>query len=290
MAGLKEIRRRITSVKNTKQITRAMKLVSAAKLKRAQDAAVGGRDFSRRLGDVISTLQSELPSDFSHPLLKVADEVKTRRIVVVSGERGLCGAYNANIIKSVVLQESQPGLKVEVVGVGRRSAAALRRLKFNILDSVEGLPEDSSQWPIDAIAEGLIRDFSAGKVDEVVLYYTTFVSALTQRVTREVLLPLSNLTAEGSSEPISADSRTKLRPSAEEILAKVIPMILKMRVRQAILESKASEHAARMTAMDSATNNANDLIERLRLFYNRARQSTITRELIDIVGGAEAIK
>ncbi len=304
MSGLKTIRRRISSVKNTKQITRAMKLVSAAKLKRAQDAAQNGASFSEKLDRVVRTLMNDVSEDFSHPLLQARSEVRVRRIVMISGERGLCGGYNTNIIKAIQNDTHRSPVELEFVPVGKRSVAACRRLGWKIVSAYENLPEDATKWPITEIASELMYDFEEGRCDEVVIYYTKFVSALTQKVTAEPLLPLGSLqSSENSSESTSTTTPSESEeehaatpgavgysPSPEEILSQVVPLLVKTKLYQAGLQSKASEHAARMTAMDAATNNANDLIEKLRLFYNRARQTTITRELIDIVGGAEAIK
>lgn len=290
MAGLKEIRRRISSVKNTKQITRAMKLVSAAKLRRAQDAAERGRSFGQKLQNIIGTLKSEMSGELVHPLLQNREQIKRRRIIAISGERGLCGAYNANVIKAIQAQElGNQNVSLDFIAMGRRTASTLARLGWNIVDQHVGLVEDANKWPIEQIIDSVCHDFINGSCDEVVIYYTKFISAMTQKVERTVLLPI------GSEENLGHVSshqggQTKFSPDPEKILTELIPLLVKAKLRQAGLESKASEHAARMTAMDSATNNANDLIEKLRLYYNRARQSAITRELIDIVGGAEAIQ
>lgn len=291
MSGLKEIRRRIQSVVNTKQITRAMKLVSAAKLRRAQDAATNGRVYRDRLQAVLETVSVDLGSSFDSSLL-TKREVKKRRVIMVSGERGLCGAYNTNVIKSVIANDiARKDAALEFVPIGKRAVAACKRYSLNTIDALEGLSEDANLWPIDKIISKSIEDFRSGACDEVVVYYTTFVSAMTQQVTREVLLPLSSLDAEkGARKASNLPGQIKYDARAEEIATSVLPLLIRTRLLQAGLESKASEHAARMTAMDSATNNADDLIFSLRLFYNRARQSTITRELLDIVGGAEALQ
>lgn len=299
MSGLKEIRRRIGSIKNTKQITRAMKLVSAAKLRRAQEAAQGGRTFSSRLGEVLESVVAELPEGFSDPLIEPREHVKSRRIVVVAGERGLCGAYNTNVFKSVIAADVRggDGASFDVVTLGKRAGSFAATQKWPIARRYEGLGEDAGRWPIDEIGDELVRGFLAGDCDEVVIHYTTFVSAMNQRVTREVLLPFSGALAEKpSAAQVTAGEEQperlyhKFDPQPAEILSRLIPLLIKTRITQAALESKASEHAARMTAMDSATRNADELMERLRLYYNRARQSAITTELIDIVGGAEAQK
>jgi len=300
MAGLKEVRQRIKSVNNTRQITRAMKLVSAAKLRRAQEAAENGREFSLRLGSVMRKVLQDLSGEFSHPLLEQAETVNLRRVIYISGERGLCGPYNSNVQKAIQQHELHGPASLDFVAIGRRSVSTCRRLGWKLVAEHEGLPENAALWPIEELAEQLIRDFESHVCQEVVLYYTNFVSAMTQKVTREVLLPFSYDTGGDTEGKRAGDAATEesqkgeegylsYSPRPEEILARLIPVVLRTKLRQAALESKASEHAARMTAMDSATNNANELIDKLRLHYNRARQSTITTELIDIIGGAEAI-
>ena len=296
MSGLKEIRRRIGSVKNTKQITRAMKLVSAAKLRRAQEAAENGRSFGNRLQEVLASVLDDLPEGFSHPMLEARAKVKKRRILVIAGERGLCGGYNSNMAKALQAEVDSASCELDFVIIGQRGVLAADRYNWKVVDSHVRLPEDVGLWPVSEIGEQLIGAFGAGDCDEVVVFYTKFQSAMTQVVTREVLLPFARIEAAsaGGEEIAEAEdkqfSKNKYDPSPERIVAQLLPLLLTTKVCQAGTESKASEHAARMTAMDSATRNADELIEKLRLYYNRARQSAITRELIDIVGGAEALK
>ncbi len=290
MSGLKAIRRRITSVKNTKQITRAMKLVSAAKLRKAQDAALNGRSFADQLKLSLEAIQRELPNDFTHPLLDTSRPVRRRRVIIMAGERGLCGAYNTNVLKAVTAASRATDVEEEFVSVGRRAVSAAKKSGWNVLHSFEGLSEDAATWPVAELTGEFIADFLSGKIDEVVIHYTKFISAMTQVVESERLLPFRLPELDPAAAADAVQGATRFDPSPEAILEKLLPLLLRTRISQAGFESKASEHAARMTAMDSATNNADDLISRLRLFYNRARQSTITRELIDIVGGAEAIK
>lgn len=290
MAGLKEIRRRITSVKNTRQITRAMKLVSAAKLKRAQDAALAGRKFAHELQTTIELALDELPESFRHPFLRDGSVEETggkRLAIIVAGERGLCGAYNTTILKSFQAQEIDLKKSDGVIAIGRRAVSQARRMGWNLLAPFEGLPEDIAKWPLEEISYEVVSRFQSGEYSEVVVYFTRFVSAMTQQVRTEVILPLSR--ENFSSTESATHVRAKLSPSAEQVFSAAAALYLRSKLREAALESKASEHAARMTAMESATSNASDLIDRLKLFYNRARQSAITRELIDIIGGAEAV-
>lgn len=270
-----------------------MKLVSAAKLRRAQDAATNGRDYRDRLQGVLETVSVDLAGNFDSPLLKQR-EVKKRRVIVIAGERGLCGAYNSNVIKRVNADAKDSEVELEYVAIGRRAVSAANRYLWNTVEKHESLPEDANLWPIDKIISKSIADFESGACDEVIVYYTTFVSALTQQVTKETLLPLTNVSAsdEVKESPAPRDfaGHVQYDPGAREIAESVLPLLTRTRLLQASFESKASEHAARMTAMDAATNNADDLIHSLKLYYNRARQSAITTELLDILGGAEALQ
>jgi F-type H+-transporting ATPase subunit gamma len=293
MSGLKIIRRRLTSVKNTKQITRAMKLVSAAKLKRAQDAALGGRKFSERLDEVLLGAVSQLKDDYENPLIKVRP-VKKRAYVFFGGERGLCGGYNTNIAKAAIAAvAASPGTENQFIVVGKRAEAAAKRYSWNIRTSLVGLPENPAEWPLVELGDELVGMYENSEVDEVVLLYTKFISAMTLQVTTERLLPFS--LAGDSEQAEQAEEKNvlkkvKVEPSPEEVFASLLPLVLSTKLFQAGYESKACEHAARMTAMDSATRNADELISKLLLFYNRARQRAITTELMDILGGAEAQK
>ncbi len=307
MSGLKVIRRRISSVNNTRQITRAMKLVSAAKLRRAHDAAVFGRQYLTGLESVLQITARLLPESFSHPLLQSHEEAQVRKVVVIAGERGLCGAYNTNLLKTVDRQErlflqqaGRGGETIDFLPIGRRAVAYARRMGWSFTESFEGLSENVKQWPIEEIISIVRKDFEAGKIREAVIYYTSFAGTLSQEVKCETLFPFNASAyksaydeadkADSYHGSVGAEGDYKFSPDAVTIFSSLISLVVQTKLLQAILEAKASEHASRMTAMDAATNNANELIEKLRLHYNRARQSTITRELIDIVGGAEATK
>jgi F-type H+-transporting ATPase subunit gamma len=287
MPGLKTIRRRITSIKNTKQITRAMKLVSAAKLRRAQDLALGARAFSGHLSRILASVAGSGSLE-GFELLENRKEKKSRIVVVISADRGLCGGYNTNLLKAATADAKSTTVDTRYVLLGRRAVSAGNRSGWNIINRYEALPDDASLWAIDEITSLLVDEFVSGRADEVVVFYTQFVSAMTQKVVTETLLPVGHEPAAEETE--SAQPATVLTdPSREEIIKALLPQLLRGKIVQAGLESKASEHAARMTAMDSATNNADDLMAKLQLFYNRARQSSITKDLIDIIGGAEAI-
>lgn len=298
MSGLKTIRRRITSVKNTKQITRAMKLVSAAKLKRAQDAALAARRYSNELNLALRSVLENLPADVESPLISVRKEVKKTLVIVIAGERGLCGAYNTNVIKAVQAAQAEARNALVLLPLGKQAMSAAKRFAWATYDLGATLSsaiatDEISSWPIDLLVQKLTEDFTAGEFDAVKVIYTRFVSTMTQLVSNERVLPfdLSELEqAEVENNSTAAKAQAKFDPEPLVLLPALLRFALGEKIRQAALESKASEHAARMTAMDSATRNADELISQLRLFYNRARQTAITRELIDIVGGAEAIK
>lgn len=295
MAGLKEIKRRIRSVKNTKKITYAMKLVSAAKLRKAQEAVGRARQYTDALNNLLLELGSEQGlSEILHPLMEKRRAIKRIGLLVIGGSRGLCGAYNTNVYRRIesVLREKAPAgdfSTFDAVLVGKKPAEYYRRLRRSYIKSYEELSEDANQWPIHQICTGVEELFLSGKVDEVYMIYTRFKSALSQTAMCERLLPLADV--EISSQkggPSRGGGVTVFEPSPAEVFSAIIPRILRSRVRQAALDSKASEHGSRMTAMDSATKNSGDLIYKLTLSYNRLRQGKITSELLDIIGGAEA--
>lgn len=287
MSGLKTIRRRLVSVKNTKQITRAMKLVSAAKLKKAQEAALGGRKFSEKLSRALSSAISRLPENLNHPLTEVR-VVNKRAYVVFSGERGLCGGYNTNLAKFAQNLVATSGSNNQCFVVGRRAESAAKRYSWSVSSALVGLAEDPASWPLNELGSELVHLYESKQVDEVVLVYTKFISTMNLEVTAEKLIPFALEDAGLNTE--SVQQNIKVEPSPIEVFSQLLPLVIKTKLFQAAFESKACEHAARMTAMDSATRNANDLIEKLLLYYNRARQRAITAELLDILGGAEAQK
>lgn len=289
-AGTKEIRLRLASVRNTKKITYAMKLVSAAKLRKAQEAVTKSREYTEALNGLLRELEAEGASDFSHPLMETKAEVKKVTLLVVGGSRGLCGGYNTNVhraIESFIKEKTAKGLSVDLIAVGKKPAEYLRRVSKKYAASFEELSEDASTWSIDAISKPAEDAFTAGLTDEVYVVYTRFKSAISQTVTCERVLPMST---QGDRETQSAGGSTIFEPSVAEVFSALVPRIFRAKLRQACLDAKASEHGARMTAMDAATKNAGELISKYSLMYNKLRQSGITGELLDIIGGAEAIK
>ena len=297
-AGTKELRRRLISVRNTRKITYAMKLVSAAKLRKAQDAVVQSRQYTNAINALLRELIAQTgTSDFSHPLMERHHEVKTIRLLVAGGGRGLCGAYNTNVNKQIDaafrdLKAANPSAAIEVVVLGKKPAEYLRRSGKPTLTTYENLSEDANQWPVDEVCRSLENDYISGAVDEVYMIYTHFKSAMSMTARCDRILPMDkdSITADtGGAAGSVPEGVTLFEPSVSDVFSAVIPRILRSRVRQSCLDAKASEQASRMTAMDAATKNAGDLIKKLQLAYNKLRQSGITAELLDIIGGAEAI-
>jgi F-type H+-transporting ATPase subunit gamma len=286
MASLKDIKRRITTVRKTQQITRAMRMVAGAKLRRAQAAIEAGRPYAVAMR---ATLQEVARSqkDAEHPLLRPHESVRAAEILVVTSDRGLCGAFNANVIKqaqAVVGQRS--GLTLTLSSAGRKGNEFFRRR----LGASMGADFPQQGWVTYGqavqIAKRVSQRYVAGEVDEVVLVYSEFVSALRQ-VPREVrLLPFTPVaeTTEGAA-PLPFE----IEPSPQRLLDVLVPKAVETEIFRALLENQAGEHAARMAAMESATRNTEELIESLTLKYNRARQAAITKELVEIVSGAEAL-
>jgi F-type H+-transporting ATPase subunit gamma len=287
VATLQEIRKRIVSVEKTQKITRAMKTVSAAKLGRATRAIYAARPYAERIRSVMSAVSSGVDPD-AHPLLVPRESPKLLDLVVFTSDRGLCGAFNANIIKraEAVIVRRQPDLDALcVIPVGRKGADYFRRHRYGELPRQwTGLGQASLESARE-IAEFLMERYERGDTHEVVLVYAEFQSALTQHPRDQVLLPM---TPPEGDEPEEALAYS-IEPDPESLLRLLVPRAVEFGVFRALLESEAGEHGARMTAMDSATNNTAELIQTLTLTFNKARQSAITAELIEIVSGAEAL-
>jgi F-type H+-transporting ATPase subunit gamma len=288
MATLKAIRKRIGSVRNTQQITKAMKMVSAAKLRRAQEAAVQARPYAEKMTDLLKNVAARVSSE-AHPLLKPREEKKIH-LVVFTSDRGLCGGYNANLIRAAeaFIRKNAGEKEIELTLVGRRGADHFRRRNARIAGrytEILGKPADELAAEI---ALKLIKRFMGGDTDAVYILYSRFRSALSQVPTLERLLPVA--LAESDANEREQQTEYLYEPGVQELLASLLPRITDVAVQRALLEATASEHGARMTAMDSATTNAAKMIGSLTLQMNRARQASITRELMEIVGTAEALK
>jgi len=286
MANLKEIRSRITSVGSTMQITSAMKMVSAAKLKRAQDAIVQLRPYADKLREILQNISSTLDSSVGGDLT-VQREVKKILLVVVTSNRGLAGAFNSNVIKKVnlILTESKnSGAEVELLTVGKKGFDLLRK-QSKIYKNSSSLWDNLNFEDVAQISEEITEKFLAGEFDQVRIVYNQFKNAATQIIVDEQYLPVQIET--GGEATSSVDYI--FEPSKEKIVTDLIPQTLKTQLYKAILDSNASEHGARMTAMHKATDNADSLRKELVLQYNKERQAAITNEILEIVGGAEAL-
>jgi len=288
MANLRAIRKRISSVKSTQQITRAMKMVSAAKLRRAQDGINAARPYARKMREVVTSVAGRAGSD-AHPLL-AAREAKKLALLLVTSDRGLCGSFNAGLSRAVYrfLNEHRGAYEeITLFVVGRKGRDFFRRREIPIRKEYLGVLGAVSRHHAETISNDLIGGFLAGEFDEVQIAFNEFRSAITQMVRFEKMFPVA---LESSGKTGGDDIDYLYEPSREEILATLLPKYVQTQILRVLLESVAGEHGARMTAMDSATNNSVDMISRLTLKMNRARQATITTELIEIVSGAEALK
>ncbi len=282
MANLKDIRARITSVGSTMQITSAMKMVSAAKLKRAQDAITQMRPYANKLSELLSNLSATLDSSDGGEYSQ-AREVKKALIVVITSNRGLCGAFNSNIIKrSKAL--SKEYAQASFLTIGKKGSEHFSKNGFDVVSRHDELFADLTFDNTSVIAENIMQAFVNGDFDKVVLVYNQFKNAASQLVMGESFLPVETPTDESSST-----GDYIFEPSKEEIVLDLIPKSLKVQLFKALLDSHASEHGARMTSMHKATDNASELRKDLKLTYNKARQAAITGEILEIVGGAEAL-
>lgn len=284
MASLKTIRKRISSVQNTQKITRAMKMVSAAKLRRAQEAATSSRPYAEKLSAMLSNVAARVGAE-SHALLQSRPEVKSIHLLMITADRGLCGGYNSNLIRKATAFLAEHGRdRVRATFVGRRGFDFFKRREVNIVDKHINLVGGMTHELAQHLSDQLQKEFIAGETDAVYLIYNQFRSALVQTPVVERILPL-----EPQSSEDGGMTDYLYEPEAGQLLDRLLRKYVTIVIHRAFLEATASEHGARMTAMDSATSNASDMIDRLTLAMNRARQAGITKELMEIVGGAEAL-
>ena len=285
MANLKEIRSRITSVGSTMQITSAMKMVSAAKLKRAQDAITQMRPYANKLTELLENLSTSLDADDGGTYSKER-AIKNVLLVTITSNRGLCGGFNSYIIKSAkaLMNDEFENVNVEVLSIGKKSSEHFTKNDFNVVSTHDDLFNDLTFENVSNVAEDIMRKFVDGNYDKVVLVYNQFKNAATQIIMNENYLPIQTTSNEG--EQIGDYI---FEPGKKEIVEELIPKSLKTQLFKAILDSHAAEHGARMTAMHKATDNASELKKDLTLTYNKARQAAITGEILEIVGGAEAL-
>ncbi|BCA81201.1 ATP synthase F1 subunit gamma [Desulfuromonas sp. AOP6] len=288
MASLKDIKKRISSVKNTSQITKAMKMVSAAKLRRAQDAVVSARPYAEKMLSVLSSLALREDAE-AHPLLQQRGKGRAL-VVLMTADRGLCGGFNANVSKAVerfVRQNPDGFTDIDIMIIGRKGKDYLKTRKgMNIVKVHENITGSISYSTASLLGQDIVTEYTEGKYDAVYLAYNAFRSAISQDPLIEQLLPIVPLKVEeGTHVP-----QYLYEPNRGKVLDQILPKHIEVQIFRGLLESVASEHGARMSAMDSASRNAKDMISKLTLQYNRARQAAITKELMEIISGAESIK
>ena len=296
MASLKDLRSRIASVKSTRKITSAMKMVAASKLRRAQDAAEAARPYAERMGTMLGRLAAAVGSNEGAPkLLAGTGKDDVHLLVVFTADRGLCGGFNASIVKAArakALALKGEGKTVKIICVGRKGSDALKRefgdnivARYTGIEGKKGIDFSSAT----EVADKVLALYDEGEFDVCTIFYNKFVSAISQVATAQQLIPFAGEEVDGEEEATGSSAVYDYEPSEEAILADLLPRNVGVQIFGAMLESSASEHGARMSAMDNATRNAGDMIDRLSIEYNRSRQAQITNELIEIISGAEAL-
>ena len=290
MANLKEIRNRIVSVSSTMQITSAMKMVSAAKLKKAQDAITSMRPYASKLNNLIQNLSSSLEPDMNSPFVSVREK-SSILLVAITSNRGLCGAFNSNVIKKTrqLIIEEFSDKKVSLITIGKKGSEVLGK-KEKIISTHDYIFDDLNYEKADEISKEIMQGFKKELYDEVILVYNRFKNAATQIVETELFLPIEENIEENLDEKSLKSPDYIFEPNQSEIVNELLPKALSIKFFKALRDSFASEHGARMTAMHKATDNATELRDQLKLTYNKARQAAITNEILEIVGGAEALE
>jgi F-type H+-transporting ATPase subunit gamma len=287
MAGGREIKTKIKSVQNTRKVTRALEMVSASKIRKAQDRMKASRPYARMMRQIVGHV-AKASTDYVHPFMVERKDVKRVGYIIVSTDRGLCGGLNSQMFRRILADMrvwQDKGVEIDLVCVGQKAATFFRRLKINMLASVTHLGEQPHVEQLIGVIKVMLDGFEAGNIDRVFLCYNDFINTMAQRPVQDQLLPLP------AGEALDAKHSWDYlyEPDAKTVLNHVVTRYIESLVYQAVLENLASEHAARMVAMKSASDNANKLIETLQLIYNKARQAAITQEISEIVGGAAAV-
>lgn len=291
MASLRDLRRRIKATKNMQQITKAMKAVSAAKMRKAQDSVASARPYSKRIKNVLGRVAAA-SGGVNHPLLAVREPKKTA-FIVITADRGLCGGFNSNVIRRANQEIKEAKAQFELLTVGRKVRDFFRRRRLNIAQEYVGLGEDAQYSTAREIASYVIDKYSAEEYDEVYLIYSQFINVLVQKPVMVKILPAEPPSDEGGGAKGEGESQNVpyiFEPSAEAVLAELLPKYIENAIFQGLIETKAGFYSAQMTAMENATKNASDMIDKLTLTMNRARQAQITKEISEIVGGAAALE
>jgi len=293
MPNLKELKTRIASVKSTKKITSAMKMVAASKLRRAQELAESSRVYADSLAFILSSLAGKTTNNSDLPeILTGRENPKTTLLVVNSSDRGLCGGFNSNLFrhaKNWIAQQQAQGKSVKIMTVGKKAASFYRRSELDVIAGFDDLASNDRQLQVaEEVKNKIVELFENKEVDEVFILFNKFISAISQEPSYQSLIPMT--TEESAQEETQTSNAVfEFEPDKNELLEYLVPRNFLTQIYRSILESAASEHAARMTSMDNATRNAGDMIDRLTLTYNRTRQAFITKELIEIISGAEAV-
>jgi F-type H+-transporting ATPase subunit gamma len=289
LATLSDIKRRITSIQSTQKITSAMKMVSAAKLRRAQEAIEAARPYAQRMRETLEEVGS---AEASHPLFEQRDEIKRVGILVITSDRGLAGAYNGQVLKaaeSLMAKKRGEGSEVSLTVVGKKAVDYFKGDRGRSVKSARPVGPNVNYLEAKQVASSLIEDFESGELDQVIIVHNEFVSMIAQPVKLVSLLPFVPPSDDGA-EAEADQAPYEVEPDASRLLTVLVPKAVEVEVFRALLENQAGEHAARMTAMENATKNTEELIENLTLEYNRARQAAITSELVEIITGAQALE
>ncbi|MEF8823661.1 MAG: F0F1 ATP synthase subunit gamma [Desulfohalobiaceae bacterium] len=294
MASLKEVKDKIASVRKTKQITRAMNMVASAKLRKAQVRIEQFRPYAQKYYEILSDLSQGVDSS-AHPLLEQREEINNVAVVLITSERGLCGAFNSNLVQMATKfadSRAESGQNVKFYCAGKKGSKDIAKSSYELVRDHSDVMENFDFTLANQIGSEIINIYNQHEVDEVHLVYGRFINVIKQEPTRLQILPVSQESGEEQSEEEQGGTKAEYsyEPSVEGILDELLPRFIKVQLYRGLLETSASEHAARMTAMDNATRNCDDMISNLTLTYNKARQAAITSELLDIVGGAEALK
>lgn len=291
MATLSDIKRRITSIQSTQKITSAMKMVSAAKLRRAQDAIESARPYAQRMRETLEEVGS---SEANHPLFEQREEIKRVEVLVITSDRGLAGAYNGQVVKAaekLIAKKRAESSEVSVTIVGKKAADYFRGPRGVEVTSSRPVGPNVNYLEAKQVASALIARFESGEIDQVAVVHNEFASMISQPVRVVSLLPFVPPSDDGGDAEADGDQGPyEIEPNAERLLATLVPKAVEVELFRALLENQAGEHAARMTAMENATKNTEELIEKLTLEYNRARQAAITSELVEIITGAQALE
>ncbi len=293
MPNLKELKNRISSVKSTRKITSAMKMVAASKLRRAQDLAESSRVYADSLSFILSSLAGNTKNSSDLPeILTGRENSKISLLIINSSDRGLCGGFNSNLFRNAknwISEQQEQGKSVKIITVGKKASSFYKKTDLNVISNFDDLNSNNKQLQVsEEIKNKIMELFENNEIDEVSILFNKFVSVITQEPTYQSLIPLSN---EEADEEVTDTSNAvfEFEPDKNELLEYLVPRNFLTQIYRSVLESSASEHAARMTSMDNATRNAGDMIDGLTLTYNRTRQAFITKELIEIISGAEAV-